>query len=247
MHRHVIAFVTPNLILRAVRVIELRRGRRSRCDRLAAMTYNNLVLVPMTAWPSPAVWGVQPSVRPCATASGETVATLVPVPRRPREPTRCPDRIRRFPLLRIRIPRQLTRPHSLPQRGLRQVLSAVRRRRVKRRGGGGPAARSPECAAERAATLRGRGMISWLLSASRNLKGGHGEAAVDRQRLLIAKPGAYLLARRAAPQPTIKSTLARQIDEFVAVFAVAREMIPERDMIRPQKVDIETIDVAGRR
>jgi len=55
------------------------------------------------------------------------------------------------------------------------------------------------------------------------------------------------LARRAAPQPTIKSTLARQIDEFVAVFAVAREMIPERDMIRPQKVDIETIDVAGRR
>ena len=95
--------------------------------------------------------------------------------------------------------------------------------------------------------LCGRGMISWLLSASRNLKGGHGEAAVDRQRLLIAKPGAYPLARRAAPQPTIKSTLARQIDEFVAVFAVAREMIPERDMIRPQKVDIETIDVAGRR
>lgn len=85
----------------------------------------------------------------------------------------------------------------------------------------------------------------WLLSASRNLKGGHGEAAVDRQRLLIAKPGASSGA--AAPQPTIKSTLARQIDEFVAVFAVAREMIPERDMIRPQKVDIETIDVAGRR
>lgn len=75
----------------------------------------------------------------------------------------------------------------------------------------------------------------------------------DCNRQLLAGSGCpsrslgHPLARRAAPQPTIKSTLARQIDEFVAVFAVALEVIPERDMIRPQKVDIETIDVAGRR
>ena len=103
------------------------------------------------------------------------------------------------------------------------------------------------------------GAVVWSLETTTTHKSDNVERPLPGnlnntvERRVVAGSGCSLrslghpLARRAAPQPTTKSTLARQIDEFVAVFAVAREMIPEREMIRPQKVDIETIDVAGRR